>query len=144
MSYHSQTLTWKIIPKLTILFLLIITSFIYRIYWFIPVYTGNTPSNAILFIPYPVYPCVYREHLFYKLRNLFTAGLSLCIQGTLFFRLSLPELHRFIPVYTGNTPRTGEKEDLRTVYPCVYREHMAEANVKPLDRGLSLCIQGTL
>ena len=50
---------------------------------------------------------------------------------------------RFIPVYTGNI--TDDADGLRhcAVYPCVYREHDIDFNIRVSDYGLSLCIQGT-
>ena len=49
---------------------------------FIPVYTGNTSTTYGWLGDFPVYPCVYREHLpSCKLLTTKT-GLSLCIQGT--------------------------------------------------------------
>ena len=144
MSYHSQTLTWKIIPKLTILFLLIITSFIYRIYWFIPVYTGNTCCVCISFWFCAVYPCVYREHLFEHQKQRTACGLSLCIQGTLYILPVNRQERRFIPVYTGNTNSAIFDGICLAVYPCVYREHLLRNTNKALNFGLSLCIQGTL
>ena len=70
---------------------------------FIPVYTGNTPSNLISFIPCPVYPCVYREHMILGLVSFMIDGLSLCIQGTPIETPPHPRTKRFIPVHTGNT-----------------------------------------
>ena len=47
-------------------------------------------------------------------------------------------------MYTGNTCLTSIDSYTLTVYPCVYREHPAEATVSMNVNGLSLCIQGTL
>ena len=71
---------------------------------FIPVYTGNIFRIFLLTAETPVYPCVYREHTVMLLDNVFTAGLSLCIQGTSPADLTVIERPRFIPVYTGNIP----------------------------------------
>ena len=49
---------------------------------FIPVYTGNTRVLKRMGTEYPVYPCVYREHVWMVILNKATFGLSLCIQGT--------------------------------------------------------------
>ena len=70
---------------------------------FIPVYTGNTQLENFQFIMHSVYPCVYREHSYICNNVVFRRGLSLCIQGTLGFRLV--------------------KYKSNSVYPCVYREH---------------------
>ena len=51
---------------------------------FIPVYTGNSsPFNGSLQLT-PVYPCVYRELDIFSNVPGCGAGLSLCIQGTLY------------------------------------------------------------
>ena len=90
---------------------------------FIPVCTGNTvfsilPPQLVL-----VYPCVYREHFIYYCEFTTSSGLSLCVQGTrrTVFR-GLKNL-RFIPVCTGNTYVFVCSIEVRSVYPCVYREH---------------------
>ncbi len=72
---------------------------------------------------FSVYPCVYREHLakFFCVR--FSAGLSLCIQGTPSETTPSIRPERFIPVYTGNTS--------------------ALYSATSTTGGLSLCIQGT-
>ena len=75
-------------------------------------------------IVYPVYPCVYREHSGFIIIQIYSIGLSLCIQGT---RGLQNNLTRALPVY-----------------PCVYREHKGSANKFNWVCGLSLCIQGTL
>ena len=49
-----------------------------------------------------VYPCVYREHAVEVSKLSPVAGLSLCIQGTLYSYPEFEEIFRFIPVYTGN------------------------------------------
>ena len=70
---------------------------------FIPVYTGNTTIAAQAEKIKAVYPCVYREHVYFVKQNRIKAGLSLCIQGTL-ATVTVPcSSVRFIPVYTGNT-----------------------------------------
>ena len=50
---------------------------------------------------------------------------------------------RFIPVYTGNTIPAWLCPLLVSVYPCVYREHIAKYKNILIILGLSLCIQGT-
>ena len=50
----------------------------------------------------------------------------------------------FIPVDTGNTCFDHRTVIDRTVYPCVYREHVIDSAVLAAINGLSLCIQGTL
>ncbi len=71
------------------------------------------------------------------------AGLSLCIQGTPMRTGSWFISARFIPVYTGNTLEKFNKDLLKAVYPCVYREHTVAVNACVVSNGLSLCIQGT-
>ena len=46
-------------------------------------------------------------------------------------------------MYTGNTPASSTQTVIKTVYPCVYREHSPCLLAVMLERGLSLCIQGT-
>ena len=70
-----------------------------------------------------VYPCVYREHVAKMAAGDEVHGLSLCIQGTRASSSTTRQEIRFIPVYTGNTPR---------INPSLW----------PVG-GLSLCIQGT-
>ena len=69
---------------------------------FIPVHTGNISNANKAFLPFSVYPCVYREHLkrypFINRPN----GLSLCVQGTLSDDKKVSFILRFIPVCTGN------------------------------------------
>ena len=50
---------------------------------FIPVHTGNIKTTLILYGWETVYPCAYREHEPILVTGRGTAGLSLCIQGTL-------------------------------------------------------------
>ena len=50
---------------------------------------------------------------------------------------------RFIPVCTGNTPKSNLKSDFSPVYPCVYREHLQFCKHRLIFGGLSLCVQGT-
>ena len=111
---------------------------------FIPVYTGNTfllKASSFLFA---VYPCVYREHIIHIHYKKKIYGLSLCIQGTHVENLSNLWCFRFIPVYTGNTTVKASLDLRNSVYPCVYREHLRQYDLKDLHHGLSLCIQGTL
>ena len=49
---------------------------------FIPVYTGNIFLWSVFCPPHTVYPCVYREHIFFRPVGNDPHGLSLCIQGT--------------------------------------------------------------
>ena len=70
---------------------------------FIPVYTGNTKTRCSIAPQFPVYPCVYREHLSVKVIFELRSGLSLCIQGTQNPCYTIQKMQRFIPVYTGNT-----------------------------------------
>ena len=110
---------------------------------FIPVYTGNIYWRFSQTCQKTVYPCVYREHINAIDTNTNPTGLSLCIQGTLSLALIFAHTPRFIPVYTGNITEDGSKVTIRTVYPCVYREHKAVSNNEKQTYGLSLCIQGT-
>ena len=50
---------------------------------------------------------------------------------------------RFIPVYTGNIAVNSSVATAASVYPCVYREHVADLRFCKNHHGLSLCIQGT-
>ena len=111
---------------------------------FIPVYTGNTPVSCWYRFILPVYPCVYREHEENVLAKANDAGLSLCIQGTRFYRRWGWKGRRFIPVYTGNTRQSLWRASKNPVYPCVYREHKFTFDKCGTSNGLSLCIQGTL
>ena len=72
---------------------------------FIPVYTGNMVISTRKRRHQPVYPCVYREHYSTALLAASYSGLSLCIQGTFRFYLTVLYYQRFIPVYTGNMIR---------------------------------------
>ena len=110
---------------------------------FIPVYTGNTDIIDLYWVALPVYPCVYREHLFSSIRSWKNFGLSLCIQGTLIVSRHLNNYSRFIPVYTGNTKTPARIICSFLVYPCVYREHWLMSLCRNNYFGLSLCIQGT-
>ena len=70
---------------------------------FIPVHTGNILVIGTVRLRLPVYPCAYREHIFFQFINFSINGLSLCIQGTCSARYCC---------CGGNS-----------VYPCAYREH---------------------
>ena len=50
---------------------------------------------------------------------------------------------RFIPVCTGNIINRRSASAIRSVYPCVYREHLQTPFIENIERGLSLCVQGT-
>ena len=90
---------------------------------FIPVCTGNTAVWFNIYLYFPVYPCVYREHIESTGTLSLMIGLSLCVQGTL-WHWSISDVYpRFIPVCTGNTGIVWNDTTLPTVYPCVYREH---------------------
>ena len=91
---------------------------------FIPVYTGNISAVAGINWASPVYPCVYREHIYLIYGVHCLSGLSLCIQGTYKLRNKFSIIFRFIPVYTGNILFNLSCISAITVYPCVYREHM--------------------
>ena len=106
-------------------------------------YTGNTITVVITGYTWPVYPCVYREHLLRLSSAQITHGLSLCIQGTQLVRIQNRIAERFIPVYTGNTLLKKNKFLVQAVYPCVYREHTGRNALILTSSGLSLCIQGT-
>ena len=110
---------------------------------FIPVYTGNTVYFQQHRCTHPVYPCVYREHNGKTHLIAFPRGLSLCIQGTLLVLAYQAYVHRFIPVYTGNTNAPNKNWIWVAVYPCVYREHCRDFIRFNHKSGLSLCIQGT-
>ena len=90
---------------------------------FIPVYTGNIPSDIVIISSCSVYPCVYREHSFEQWNLADVFGLSLCIQGTYQLVVIPKDRARFIPVYTGNIRICSTKSISDSVYPCVYREH---------------------
>ena len=107
-------------------------------------YTGNTEKNDLTPFHIPVYPCVYREHIYGNASNMIIHGLSLCIQGTLNVFVSRYITLRFIPVYTGNTAIFCRSTVAPPVYPCVYREHSKTDFIVFRFCGLSLCIQGTL
>ena len=106
-------------------------------------YTGNIVLRNPRFPRLSVYPCVYREHGCAAKRINIRHGLSLCIQGT----SSSPDLiifnKRFIPVYTGNIHISSHIIDSKSVYPCVYREHLIFSIAIAINCGLSLCVQGT-
>ena len=91
-----------------------------------------------------VYPYVYREHDFTKTVIDFIFGLSICIQGTHLLTKGDQLYAQFIPVYTGNTPKSPPMVISVSVYPCVYREHTEISAYGNIRVGLSLCIQGTL
>ena len=110
---------------------------------FIPVYTGNIWCTMNSPISITVYPCVYREHIFFVIFPNNLAGLSLCIQGTYLEEATRSLILRFIPVYTGNIRGVACSPLCVPVYPCVYREHQALMWFEIVGRGLSLCIQGT-
>ena len=106
-------------------------------------YTGNTHLNKFRHLNLSVYPYVYREHITLRVLIPLYLGLSLFIQGTLVQFLTRQFEIRFIPVYTGNTIRPELLLFAKTVYPCVYREHI-QTNIQLTHQsGLSLCIQGT-
>ena len=106
-------------------------------------YTGNTYAGGSYKNRYTVYPCVYREHS-YKFFILFpNGGLSRCVQGTLEHTCIILVSTRFIPVHTGNTYPIVIVAFGDTVYPCAYREHELNLLRLVMQRGLSLCIQGT-
>ena len=107
-------------------------------------YTGNTPDAPKSDRTVPVYPCVYREHQFRTHEQEMAYGLSLCIQGTHMLLIRSILVHRFIPVYTGNTVSAVKYSRSDAVYPCVYREHNGIKINFAVFIGLSLCIQGTL
>ena len=86
-------------------------------------YTGNTSHANFFRGIFSVYPCVYREHTTVMPKQHFQPGLSLCIQGTLYIFSTVLVVHRFIPVYTGNTMNMRTRICAKPVYPCVYREH---------------------
>ena len=111
--------------------------------WLIPVCTGNITSRWYFRVRFPVYPCVYREHVPSAGSPFIVSGLSLCIQGTLFFKQDFELIRRFIPVHTGNITWAGILPSPRPVYPCAYREHFILTFFNFVKRGLSLCIQGT-
>ena len=111
---------------------------------FIPVCTGNIRFSEIHGLVVAVYPCVYREHPTMEQEMYTLPGLSLCVQGTCIAATTLKNLHRFIPVCTGNILTANEVAAVFSVYPCVYREHNCPRNTKCDNCGLSLCVQGTL
>ena len=110
---------------------------------FIPVYTGNIRRCCKNVVIPAVYPCVYREHIYFSFPRSLGIGLSLCIQGTSKGLGLSHSPNRFIPVYTGNIPPATRAVVLETVYPCVYREHLTGIFFMGRYCGLSLCIQGT-
>ena len=110
---------------------------------FIPVYTGNSIASLSVFFSNAVYPCVYRELIFERTKLAPPCGLSLCIQGTLYYHRCGERVRRFIPVYTGNSVIPNVAWVAFAVYPCVYRELSTPFDVHFVASGLSLCIQGT-
>ena len=107
-------------------------------------YTGNIHSTRRWYCSYSVYPCVYREHEYCNWMHLICAGLSLCVQGTLYQWIKGGRIKRFIPVCTGNIGNPCILRTLLPVYPCVYREHWMNLIAQIPLSGLSLCVQGTL
>ena len=92
---------------------------------------------------YPVYPCVYREHLISGNLPYVIVGLSLCVQGTFDPLSQFIIVIRFIPVCTGNILALPIMISANPVYPCVYREHSLSSILNFPTDGLSLCVQGT-
>ena len=107
-------------------------------------YTGNICNHGSNHIARPVYPCVYREHLFMKSEHYQLIGLSLCVQGTSRHNEFFQSRFRFIPVCTGNMFVKTVNILRGAVYPCIYREHYREVYQPEHANGLSLYIQGTL
>ena len=107
-------------------------------------HTGNIEFDLGLICHDSVYPCAYREHIFFSSYIINIHGLSLCIQGTYERTINRDKGFRFIPVHTGNIFVIGTVRFRRPVYPCAYREHQSWLLSNPLTIGLSLCIQGTL
>ena len=86
---------------------------------------------------------MYREHYLCLFFSHLLSGLSLCVQGT-FPIVDVKNLFcRFIPVCTGNILVFVVKIYPRSVYPCVYREHIISSGIRGFLYGLSLCVQGT-
>ena len=71
------------------------------------------------------------------------SGLSLCVQGTPRICNYQYQTIRFIPVCTGNTATFRPNRLIKSVYPCVYREHGSYIGLHGVNSGLSLCVQGT-
>ena len=90
---------------------------------FIPVCTGNIYNALMNYVKSTVYPCVYR--------------------GTYVGKPFHFSFKRFIPVCTGNIFAIKFLRNEMAVYPCVYREHLADVALLNIERGLSLCVQGT-
>ena len=106
-------------------------------------YTGNITFLIEAVVFSAVYPCVYREHINWRICLPTVFGLSLCIQGTSYAKPLSNSVARFIPVYTGNMPDELRNGREISVYPCVYREHKWSNRNNTSIHGLSLCIQGT-
>ena len=112
---------------------------------FIPVCTGNTWNCVLHSALCPVYPCVYREHFNLGDKVVLNGGLSLCVQGTRVWTKKHILKKRFIPVCTGNTLRVATKEEIKAVYPCVYREHPAgHSDYKYDPRFIPVCTGNTV
>ena len=86
---------------------------------------------------------MYREHLQCADELCEKHGLSLCVQGTYVGKPFHFSFKRFIPVCTGNIFAIKFLRNEMAVYPCVYREHLADVALLNIERGLSLCVQGT-
>ena len=73
----------------------------------------------------------------------FVVGISLYLQGTLFDRFWQKFFARYIPVPTGNSDLSPSKNSATAVYPCTYRELIGKLQLRRIDGGISLYLQGT-
>ena len=110
---------------------------------YIPVPTGNSRSTPHLKVTPTVYPCTYRELSVITISISSFPGISLYLQGTLWYWSSRSDNRRYIPVPTGNSDVIDVFFFRLWVYPCTYRELSNRLDVKKLFSGISLYLQGT-
>ena len=110
---------------------------------YIPVPTGNSHSTGNLSSSVPVYPCTYRELADNFITIETNSGISLYLQGTLLSGIRKTCVDRYIPVPTGNSHIYFLADQIKTVYPCTYRELNPATKAGRVNAGISLYLQGT-
>ena len=115
-----------------------------RIARFIPVGTGNTSSRLLPVAIIAVHPRGHGEHCLNSASAVKDIGSSPWARGTLLFLICKIQFYRFIPVGTGNTPRTLSFSLIPTVHPRGHGEHCSVPYFTVEATGSSPWARGTL
>ena len=114
-----------------------------HVHRFIPAFAGNASTQSWSTCLVSVHPRVCGERSTTPAPKSWRTGSSPRLRGTPVNISSHERVHRFIPAFAGNAPRTGAQTGRCPVHPRVCGERVDQVRVVPVLRGSSPRLRGT-